>query len=68
LPQNTKQVNIFKGRVIDIESLGENAEVTFKLEGGEILIGVITLQESKLLQKNSTSYACISNRHVILGL
>jgi molybdate transport system regulatory protein len=67
-PKECDGVNLFKGRVIEIESIGEKAEITFKIGGGDILVGVITITESKKLQKGAISYAYVSKNHVIVGL
>ena len=66
--KKSENMNVLKGNVREIESMGENAEVTFELDCGEVLIGVVSLEESKLLQKDTIAYACISSCHVILGL
>jgi len=68
IPANDKSLNIFSGKVVEIESLGEKSEVTFVLDGGEILVGVMGSDESALLEKGSRAYACISKNHVIVGL
>ncbi len=67
-PKNSNTLNILQGIIVKIESSGENAEVTFVLEGGEELIGVISLQESSSLKLKEPAYACIEQRHIILGL
>ena len=68
LPQEDNHLNIFKGLVTNIESADKNSEVTFVTNAGETLIGLIGLQESQLLKKESVAYVCIAKRHVILGL
>lgn len=68
LPQDDDQLNIFKGRVTNIESADKNTEVTFVTDGGETLVGLISLQESNLLQKDNLAYACVAKRHIIIGL
>ena len=67
-PKENSKINIFKGTIQTIESINDNTEVTFILNGGEKLTGVITLQESNSLKKESIAYACIAKRNIILGL
>lgn len=67
-PQNTKQLNILQGKIEKVESINENTEVTFILNGGETFISVMSLQESRSLHKNTIAYACISKHNIILGL
>ncbi len=66
--ENRSQFNILEGKIENIEIVDENAEVTFILNGGEELVGVMTLQNSKSLQKGTTAYACISKNNIIIGL
>lgn len=66
--QDDNQLNILHGDVTNIESADENSEVTFVTNGGETLVGLIGLQESNLLKKDSSAYACVEKCHVILGL
>ncbi len=67
LPKDNEGVNILQGNISNIESSGENAELTFVLEGGEELIGVMSIKESSLLELNRPSYASIKQCHIILG-
>ena len=68
LPQNTEQINIFQGTIKSIESIGNNAEISFLLSGGELLIGVIPLEESLSLKIDTSAYALINKHNIILGL
>ncbi|MCD6173442.1 MAG: TOBE domain-containing protein [Sulfurimonas sp.] len=67
-PKNDNQINVLEGKIEKIESINENTEVTFILNGGETLIGTISLEESKPLQKENIAYACIAKQNIILGL
>jgi len=68
LPKENDRENALCGKIANVESMGENAEIAFVLEGGETLIGVMSKQEAMTLQQNSTAYATILKRNVILGL
>ncbi len=68
VPKSSEEVNTLEGKVSRIESSGENAEVTFVLEGGEELIGVVSQRQSESLEINRLAYACIEQRHIILGV
>lgn len=67
-PKNNNKINIFKGKIKKIESLDNNAEVTFILNGGGTLISVLDLEESLSLKENTTAFACIYTHDIILGL
>ncbi|MEA2110615.1 MAG: TOBE domain-containing protein [Campylobacterota bacterium] len=66
-PSGSNRLNILEGAIKKIESSDDNAEVTFSLKGGEELIGVITLKESKGLKENERAYAYVEPCHIILG-
>jgi len=60
--------NILQGRVEKLESLGESTEVSFLLNGGSVLIGVIPFSQSITLQEGKRAYACVSKDSIIIGL
>ena len=67
-PHNSSDINILKGQIKSIESLDDTTEITFTLNGEELLTGVIPFAESQSLQIGTTAYACIKTQHIILGL
>lgn len=61
-------INILSGEIQKIESKDDNSEVTFVLNGGSTLIGVMRLEDSHSLAEGSRAFASIAKNNIIIGL
>ena len=60
--------NILSGTIESIETSGENVEITFRLDGGALLIAVEKQDLIQSLHVGLRAYAIISPLHIMIGL
>ena len=67
-PNNDGENNLIPGTVEAMESAGDDVEISLRLNGGALLVALLSLSDADGLSIGSKAYALISPKHIIIGL